>query len=111
MSENDPALINAETMPDGEYAIVEILGHRTMVGRISEIERFGTKLMQIEPLFCDVMLPGVLIGGASIYQFTPCTAAVRHPAHTGLDGRRRVRPTLSDRSHGRGPLPQKAPQL
>ena len=27
--------------PPGEYAIVELFGHTTLVGRISEIERFG----------------------------------------------------------------------
>lgn len=70
------------TLPAGEYAIVEILGHRTLVGRVEEIERFGSKLMQIEPLFGSKLLPAVLIGGGSIYQFTPCsaeTAALRQP--------------------------------
>ena len=38
--------------------------------------------MSIEPLFNGELLPGVLIGGASIYQFTPCTpevASARQP--------------------------------
>lgn len=67
--------ISALDMPAGEYAIVEALGHRTLVGRVTEIERFGTKMLQIEPLFGDVMLGPVLLGGSSIYQFTPCSAA------------------------------------
>jgi len=65
-----------DQLPAGDYAIVEILGHRTIVGRVEEVERFGTKLMSIEPLFQGQLLPAVLIGGSSIYQFTPCTAEV-----------------------------------
>lgn len=58
----------------GDYAIVEVLGHRTIVGRISEVERFGTKLLAIEAIWQSELLPAALIGGASIYQLTPCTA-------------------------------------
>ena len=60
-------------LPDGEYAIVEVLGHRTYVGRVDEVERFGSKLMSIEPIFQGRLLPAVLVGGGSLYQFTPCT--------------------------------------
>jgi hypothetical protein len=63
-------------LPPGDYAIVEVLGHRTLVGRVTEVERFGTKLMSIEPLFNGELLTAVLIGGGSIYQFTPCTPEV-----------------------------------
>ena len=72
-------------MPDGDYAIVEALGHRTLVGRVAEIERFGTKMLQVEPLFGQALLSPVLLGGGSIYQFTPCskeTAYSRRPHHT-----------------------------
>lgn len=82
----DTTLINsASDMPEGEYAIVEALGHRTLVGRVAEIERFGTKMLQVEPLFGQVMLGPVLLGGGSIYQFTPCDAATayaRRPQRT-----------------------------
>jgi hypothetical protein len=73
---------SANELPDGEYAIVEVLGHRTIVGRVEEVERFGSKLMSIEPLFQGSLLPAVMIGGGSIYQFTPCSreiAAQRAP--------------------------------
>lgn len=76
--------ITAMGLPQGEYAIVEALGHRTLVGRVSEVERFGTKMLQVEPMFGDVMLAPVLLGGGSIYQFTPCsaeTAYTRRPKH------------------------------
>ena len=68
--------ISATDMPDGDYAIVEVQGHRTLIGRISEIDRFGTKLLQVEPLFADVMLGPVLVHGSMLYQLTPCSAAV-----------------------------------
>ncbi|ODP39289.1 hypothetical protein [Sphingomonas turrisvirgatae] len=63
-------------LPAGEYAIVEVLGHRTIIGRVEEVERFGAKLMSIQPLFNGELLAAVMIGGSSIYQFTPCTAEV-----------------------------------
>jgi len=64
------------TLPDGDYAIVECLGHRTIVGRVEEIERFGTKLISIEPIFKGQLLAAVLLSGASLYQFTPCSKDV-----------------------------------
>jgi hypothetical protein len=78
MSEQGEAMPDAAVPapPDGDYAIVEIMGHRTLVGRVSEVERFGTKLMSIEPMFQSQLLEAVLIGGGSIYQFTPCSKAV-----------------------------------
>ncbi|GGZ02438.1 hypothetical protein [Novosphingobium colocasiae] len=77
--------LDASALPEGEYAIVEALGHRTLVGRVAEVERFGTKMLQVEPLFDSVMLGPVLLGGGSIYQFTPCdpaTAWARRPKQT-----------------------------
>jgi hypothetical protein len=62
--------------PPGEYAIVELFGHTTLVGRIEEIERFGAKMLALEPLFRDTLLPAVFHGGAAIYRLTPCPAAV-----------------------------------
>lgn len=81
-SETTPLIATA--LPEGEYAIVEALGHRTLVGRVTEVERFGTKMLQVEPMFGDVMLGPVLLGGGSIYQFTPCAPEVafaRRPKH------------------------------
>lgn len=65
----------AVELPEGEYAIVEMMGHRTMVGRISEVEKFGAKFMALEPVLNSALLPPVLIGGPSIYAVTPCDAA------------------------------------
>jgi len=68
--------MTADELPEGNYAIVELLGHTTLVGRISEIECFGTKMMQIEPLFNGSILPAILQGGGSIYRITPCSPEV-----------------------------------
>ena len=62
--------------PAGDYAIVELFGHTTLVGRIAEVERFGTKMLALEPLFRDELLPAVYHGGAAIYRLTPCSADV-----------------------------------
>ena len=62
-----------EALPEGDYAIVELMGHTTLVGRVTEIEKFGAKMMAIEVLFGGQLLTPVLQGGSAIYRFTPCT--------------------------------------
>lgn len=67
---------------DGEFAIVEFFGHTTMVGRITEVERFGAKMLALEPLFAGTLMAPVYHGGSSIYRLTPCSfevAAARQP--------------------------------
>ncbi len=77
MTEFDPETPPAHLLEDWrEYAIVELFGHVTLVGRIEEVERFGSKMLAIEPLFAGSMLPPVFHGGAAIYRLTPCSAAV-----------------------------------
>lgn len=71
-------------LPSGDYCIVELFGHVTLVGRYKEVEQFGTKMMAIEPLFQDTLLPVVFHGGAAIYRLTPCepeTARKHQPMH------------------------------
>lgn len=70
---------------EGEFAIVEFFGHTTMVGRITEVERFGAKMLALEPLFRGELLTPVYHGGASIYRLTPCSfevASARQPQDT-----------------------------
>lgn len=71
-----PASPTAADLPTGEYAIAEIMGHSTMIGRFAEVERFGTKMLSIEPIWENKLLPAVFVGGASLYRFTPCTREV-----------------------------------
>lgn len=68
-----PPVAPWEDLPEGTYAIVELMGHTTLVGRVTEIEKFGAKMMGIEVLFAGQLLPAVLQGGPSIYRFTPCS--------------------------------------
>lgn len=73
------------SLPSGDYCIVEQMGHTTMVGRYVEVERFGTKMMALEPLFNSTLLPAIYIGGQTIYRLTPCTPQVawdRQPTNT-----------------------------
>ena len=75
---NQPGVVSisdlAHAYPPGDYAIVEFFGHARLVGRITEVDRFGTKMLAIEPLFCDSFLPAIYHGGTSIYRLTPCSA-------------------------------------
>lgn len=77
--------------PPGDYAIVEIMGHQTLVGRIAEVTRFGAAMLQIEPIFAGVLLEPVLQGGPSIYRFTPCSADVAF-ARAPVEGQRYALP-------------------
>ena len=68
-----PPVAPWEALPEGQYAIVELMGHTTLVGRVTEIERFGTKMLGIEPIFSGRLLPVILQGGAAIYRLTMCS--------------------------------------
>ena len=59
--------------PNGEYAIVEMIGRQTLVGWITEVERFGVRVMRIKQLFRHHLLSAVYQMPRSIYRFTPCT--------------------------------------
>lgn len=65
-----------EALEPGEYAIIELFGHQTLVGRVEEVERFGAKMMALQVLFRGQLLPAVFHGGAAIYRLTPCAAEV-----------------------------------
>ena len=65
-----------ETLADGDYAIVELFGHTTLVGRIQEVERFGAKMMAIEPLFAGKLMGPIYHGGAAIYRLSPCSREI-----------------------------------
>lgn len=72
-------------MPQGDWVLLEVFGHRRHWGLISEIERFGTKMARI-----DEYRPGEaepvrthFYGGASIFSITSITEemARRRIAH------------------------------
>lgn len=72
-------------VPPDEFAVVEVFGHQRHIGRISEVERFGTKMLRVdEPTDVlhdanDMFAAGstsYFLSGASIFRLTPCTIAV-----------------------------------
>ncbi len=66
------------------WAIVELMGHVRLAGRLTEEEKFGTKMGRLDipiPNDSDDLTPGPqfvtqLFGGASVYRITIVTEAV-----------------------------------
>lgn len=59
-----------------QFAIVEVFGHRRLIGRIQEVEQYGTKMLRIDiPKGGDFEQGFVtqLYGGGSLFSVTPCT--------------------------------------
>jgi hypothetical protein len=86
-----------DELPDGDYAIVELFGHTTLVGRVEEVRRFGADMLAIQPLFGGQLLGPVLHGGAAIYRLTPCSREIawgQQPTQ-GHQGQNRVREFLA----------------
>jgi len=66
--------MNDTPQPPEEWAKVEIFGHRTHVGRTSEVERFGTKMLRIdEPTADPEVFTTHFYGGSSIFSLSPVT--------------------------------------
>lgn len=61
--------------PAPEWALVEIMGHRTHAGMIVEVSRFGTALMEVREYGTEDAEPYRThqYGGSSIFSITPCT--------------------------------------
>ena len=84
MTETDAKPDATETNDEGEWAIVEIFGHRRHAGRAREEERFGAKMLRIDvPTIAEPAAGGEAstdeevidwvthwYGGASIFSFT-----------------------------------------
>lgn len=61
-------------MSDGEWAILELFGHRQLAGRIAEVDRFGVKM-------CRIDIPSEppvtqFYGGSAIYGITITTEEI-----------------------------------
>lgn len=64
-----------DTQEVPEYAIVEVFGHRRIVGEIREVEQYGAKMLRIDVPKDGDFANGVttqLYGGAAIFSVTPC---------------------------------------
>lgn len=56
------------------WAIVEVMGHRTIIGEASEVEQFGTVMLRIDVPTDDGQVTQ-FYGGSSIFSLTPVTEA------------------------------------
>lgn len=74
----------SETMNESvnEWGILELLGHRRLGGRVTEVEKFGSKMARIdipdttEGAAPDAVVATQFYASGAIYGFTPCTEAV-----------------------------------
>lgn len=68
--------MNDTITPPEEWAKVEIFGHRQHVGRISEVERFGAKMLRIdEPTADPEVFTTHFYGGAAVFSVALVTEA------------------------------------
>lgn len=58
------------------WAVLELMGHVRLAGRVSEEERFGTKMGRIDIPQPDGSFTTQFFSGGSIYRMTPCTEEV-----------------------------------
>ena len=71
--------------PTAEWGRLELMGHLTLYGRVSEVERFGEKVIKVEALDSSGSLSvHGYYGGKALYGFRPMTeervrALVRPP--------------------------------
>lgn len=78
-----------------EWGRVEIFGHRSHIGRLSEVERFGTKMLRIDaPTTDPEVFETFYYGGGSVFSIAPMTeeaarawAARYAPRPVALTGR------------------------
>lgn len=54
------------------WAVVELMGHVKMAGRVTEEERFGAKMGRVDIPQGDAFVTQYF-GGGSVYRLTPCT--------------------------------------
>jgi hypothetical protein len=58
------------------WAVLELMGHVRMAGRVTEEERFGSKMGRIDVPGPDDSFTTVYFGGASVYRMTPTTEEI-----------------------------------
>lgn len=56
------------------FAIVELMGHRRLGGRVSQAEQYGVAMLRVDVPGDDGEIVGTqFCGGSSIYALTPCS--------------------------------------
>lgn len=61
------------TASGARYAVVELMGHATHIGLLTEVDMFGSKLGQVEALQPDGTTVTVHFGGGAVYRITATT--------------------------------------
>lgn len=59
-----------------QWAIVELMGHVRVAGRVTEEEHFGAKLGRVDIPTHDGGFATQFFGGGSVYRLTPCAEEV-----------------------------------
>lgn len=57
------------------FAVVELLGHQRMAGRVSEVSMFGSTLGRVEIPTGPDAWQTVYFGGAAVFRISPCDEA------------------------------------
>lgn len=71
----------SETLIFEQWAILELMGHVKLAGRVTEEEHFGAKLGRIDIPRADGGFTTQFFGGGSVYRLTPTTEEIaRHIA-------------------------------
>ena len=75
MDTDNESKVSMEEPAVGEWCIIEVFGHRSHYGLLTEVERFGTKLARIDIFGVGDADPRAthFYGGASIFSITPAT--------------------------------------
>ena len=83
-----------------DWAIVELMGHRRRAGLVSEVERFGTKLLRIDiPIGATETSVTEFYSGSAIYAFRPCSEDVARAAVEAIGDPRPVQPASYRLTH------------
>lgn len=63
------------------WAVVELMGHVRLGGKVTEEERFGIKMGRID-IPCDDTFVTQYFGGQSVYRLTPCSEEIARSVAT-----------------------------
>jgi hypothetical protein len=76
MNEATASSTDPDFLEVGEWVFLEIMGHRSHWGLLTEIERFGSKLARIDVYGIDDTDPRAThyYGGCSIFSITPSSS-------------------------------------
>lgn len=80
--------MSEEAKPLDTWAVLELMGHRKLAGRVSEEVRFGSVMCRIDvPDVGDVAAFTQYYGGSSIYALTPVSEQIARGVAANLKAR------------------------